>query len=517
MSPTPPHNQDLDRKIDAILNEADRMFIATSVGGNSSGASVFFARDGHDIVFFTFHPTRKAEQIRANPHVQLVIWPQGQEGIRGLQIDGLCYKIKDEEEQRKARELVLETNTAFQEMMDDEFLLKNKVVGFYRIKPTVTKYVDFFAEEKFEWREYAENQVGVFRDMALSLLRRFGLWVRAVRAPFFTATIVPILLGSVIAYSSLSSAGAPDIWSWSTFWWVLAGALLAQAGTNMSNDYFDHTTRNDEINKLSSPFTGGSRMIQAGLLSPSKVLFAALASFAGAIAIGLKLNTAITGTPFGASPLLWIGIVGVALGLLYTMGPIRLGYRGLGEPAIALGFGPVMVLGTHFVLTAPYLQAAGNTWAWQTPLLASLPVGILIMLVVWINQFQDIPADEAVGKNTWVVRLADTGRNLIRYERPLRYYAIFNIISFSLILALGIIGFVKPTLATPFVLISLLPAILVAYAVKWGREWISRWNQPDANRQQLPYELLKVNVSTVGIHFFTGVLLVAGYWLDVAL
>ena len=511
------HSEELDRKISTILDDADRMFIATSVDGNSSGASVFFARDGHDLVFFTFHPTRKAEQIRVNPRVQLVIWPKGQEGIRGLQIDGRCYKIKDEAEQQKARELVLETTTAFQEFMEDEFLLANKVVGYYRVKPTVIKYVDFHVEEKFEWREYPDNQVGAVKDLALSFLRRLGLWVRAVRVPFLTATLVPVVLGGVIAYGSLSSAGASEAWSWPTFWWVLLGALLAQVGTNTANDYFDHTSRNDEVNKLYNPFTGGSRMIQAGLMPPWKVLLAAVVSFLGAIAIGLRLNAALTGSPFGMGPLLWIGIVGVALGLFYTMGPVRLGYRGLGEPAVALGFGPVMVLGTHFVMTAPHLQATGGGWAWQAPLLASLPIGILIMLVVWINQFQDLPADKAVGKNTWVVRLADTSEDLVHYERPMRYYATFNILSFALILALGIIGFVRPALATPFALISLLPAILVAYAIRWGREWVTRWNQSDADRQKLPYELLKVNVSTIGIHFMTGVLLALGYWLDAAL
>ena len=90
----------LDKKIENVLDQADRMFIATSVGGNSSGASVFFSRDGEDLVFFTFHPTRKAEQIRLNPRVHVVIWPKGQEGIEGLQIDGECYKIKDEDEKK---------------------------------------------------------------------------------------------------------------------------------------------------------------------------------------------------------------------------------------------------------------------------------------------------------------------------------------------------------------------------------------------------------------------------------
>ncbi len=515
--------RDLDRKIDALLNEADRMFIATSVDGNSSGASVFFARDGQDLVFFTFHPTRKAEQIRVNPRVQVVVWPEGQEGIRELQIDGRCSIITDPDEQKRARELVLQTTTAFQEFMEDEFLVKNKVVGYYRVKPTVIKHVDFFAEEKFEWREYPQNQVGAVRDFLGSLGRRLLLWLRAVRAPFFTASIVPVLLGAVIASGHLAAAGVSDLWHWPTFWLVFMGAILAQAGTNMSNDYFDHTTRNDEVNKLFSPFNGGSRMIQAGLMPPWKVLLAALVSFLGAIVIGLRLNSAITGQPFGNSPLLWAGVIGTALGLLYTMAPVKLGYRGLGEIAIALGFGPVIVLGTHYVLTVP-LTAAGAPWAWQSPLLASVPVGVLIMLVVWINQFQDLAADEQVGKNTWVVRLAGkayapdgSGPQVIRYERPFKYYMAFNIFSFAFIATIGLLGLVKPSLGTPFVLISLLPAVLVYYAVRWGKEWMEAWNQPEADRTKLPYELLKVNVSTIGVHLFTGLLLVLGYWLDAAL
>ena len=139
------------------------MFIATSVGGNSSGASVFFSRDGEDLVFFTFHPTRKAEQIRLNPRVHVVIWPKGQEGIEGLQIDGECYKIKDEDEKKKAYNLVLETTHAFKEFMEDDFLIENDVVGYYRVKPTTIKYVNFYQEEKFEWKTIPSNKTSAIK------------------------------------------------------------------------------------------------------------------------------------------------------------------------------------------------------------------------------------------------------------------------------------------------------------------------------------------------------------------
>ena len=63
----------LDQKILSLIKEADRMTLATSSDGNTSASSVFFAQDGQDLIFFTFHPTRKAEQINVNPKVQAVI------------------------------------------------------------------------------------------------------------------------------------------------------------------------------------------------------------------------------------------------------------------------------------------------------------------------------------------------------------------------------------------------------------------------------------------------------------
>ena len=142
----------LDKKIENVLDQADRMFIATSVGGNSSGASVFFSRDGEDLVFFTFHPTRKAEQIRLNPRVHVVIWPKGQEGIEGLQIDGECYKIKDEDEKKRAYELVLNTTEAFKEFMEDEFLIKNDVVGYSELNQQLLNTLTFIKKKNSSGR-----------------------------------------------------------------------------------------------------------------------------------------------------------------------------------------------------------------------------------------------------------------------------------------------------------------------------------------------------------------------------
>ena len=342
-------------------------------------------------------------------------------------------------------------------------------------------------------------------------LKRIGLWLRTIRAPFLTATFAPIFIGSAVAWSDLKSNNLLAEWSWNMFWLVLFGASLAQIATNSSNDYFDHTSNADEINKVASPFNGGSRVIQVGLMTPGQVLLTAFASIAGTIVIGLYINQQISGEFFGNTPILWTGIIGTFLALGYTGDPIRLGYKGLGEIAIALGFGPVMVMGAHYALTAPIHNNILSSWNWVEALIASIPIGLLVMLIVWINQFQDAPSDAAVGKNNWVVRTA-VEDGWMRLEKPLSLYKQFMVEAFIAIAAIGIISFFT-NYGTVFAFIALLPIILVWKAFKMADAWMVKWNNPDADRQKVPYELLLVNVSTIGIHFLTGILLAAAYIL----
>ena len=501
-------NNSIDEKILGMLDKANFLTLGTSVGGNSSSANVFFAHDGFDIYFFTFNPTRKAEQIRVNPRVQCVVRPDGTEGIKELQIEGRAMQVKDPEEVEKAYKMVLEVTEAFKTYMEDEFLKKNKVIGYYKIKPTNIKYVDFYAENQFEWREFPENQESLAGSIIKGALRKVGLYLRAVRAPFFTATIAPVTLGAAVAYYNFGA------FHWNLFWWTLLGAILAHAGTNSANDYSDHVTRNDESNKLFSPFNGGSRVIQAGLMSPSKVFILAVVMFTGAIAIGLSLNARLHDAPLAVSPLLWFGIAGVALGIFYTGAPFRFSYHGFGDIAVFLGFGPVMALGSHYVQKQALMPAA--EWNFLPVLVASIPVAIMVAMILFINGFQDFSADRAVGKRTWIVRSAEGG-DVANYNKPFAIYKAALYLTFLSILGLGVAGAVNAEFSTPWVLIAMLPFLLARKAMKMGADWLQRWAEEDADRQKLPYELLMVNVSTIGTHFSVGILLVLGYWLGTVL
>lgn len=496
-------------KINQVADSTSRMVLATSVDGCSSCASVFFARDGDDFLFFTFNPTRKARQIAFNPRVQMTIWPAGEDGIRGLRVDGNCFRIRPAEEIKLAREKILAVTDAFQQYMDDEFLDANGVTGYYRVKPTQITHIDFYAEAQFETLDFPENDRSALAQALGAAKSRLLLWLQAVRAPFFTATLVPVLLGATIARGDLSEAGMVDAWNWQLFWLVVAGAIAAHAGTNLANDYGDHVTGNDAANRVPSPFNGGSRMIQTGLLAPWKVLLATILCFAATIAIGLTLNQQLAGSYFAATPLLYIGIAGCFLGASYTLGPYRLGYHGMGEAAIAVGFGPVIVLGTHYVLSTP----VPGVWNWVPALLASIPVAVFVVLIVWINQFQDVPADRLVDKRNWVVRCAAMQDGTVRYERPLELYRLLGYFGFGFVVLLGVAGVFDAGLGTLYALLALMPLPLLLYANRLGADWLQDWNQDAADRQRLPYLLLKVNAITIGIHFSTGLLLVLAYTL----
>ncbi|MCX7683049.1 MAG: 1,4-dihydroxy-2-naphthoate octaprenyltransferase [Anaerolineae bacterium] len=292
------------------------------------------------------------------------------------------------------------------------------------------------------------------------------LWIVKLRAPFFTATIVPICLGAAVAWATTGVFHA------GYFLLTLLAALCLHAGTNMTNDYFDHTWGSDEINtEFASPFTGGSRLIQMGIVRPEVYLREGLFFFALGSLIGVILW--LTRGPW----VLWLGLIGLFSGYFYTAPPLRLAGTGLGELLIGLNFGPLMVLGSYYTLTQQV--------SWE-PVLISLPVGILIALVVWINQFQDMRADAAVGKHHWVVRL---GR-----RRAARVYELLLALTYLTLIAAVLLG-----AGSPFSLLGLLTVPLAIRACRVARAHYDH-----------PRELVPANAATIQIHLLTGGLITLG-------
>jgi 1,4-dihydroxy-2-naphthoate octaprenyltransferase len=207
----------------------------------------------------------------------------------------------------------------------------------------------------------------------------------ASRPKFLLASAAPILVGSCLGYATEGS------FNWPLFVLALLGIMAIHSGANMANDYFDHLSGNDWANKNPTPFSGGSRYIQQGILSPRAILLTALVALAVGSALGVVIII-LTKSKF----ILILGLIGLLGGFFYTAPPLKLGYRCIGELVIALLFGLFPVYGSY------YLQTERID---IVPLLPAFIVGILIFLVILVNEFPDLKADAAVNKRTLVVRL----------------------------------------------------------------------------------------------------------------
>ncbi|MEE4312371.1 MAG: 1,4-dihydroxy-2-naphthoate octaprenyltransferase [candidate division KSB1 bacterium] len=301
-------------------------------------------------------------------------------------------------------------------------------------------------------------------------MNRVKVWLQEIRMPFFTGTIVPIVLGAVVAFYHT------DQFHWGYFLLTLLGGILLHAAANVSNDYFDHLNKGDDLNKeFVSPFTGGSRVIQKGLLSPKEVLIGSLIFFLAGSLIGVYLAYKVH------AAILLIGFIGVVSAFFYTAPPLFFVSRGIGEVMIFLNFGVLMTLGSYFVQTASF------SWL---PVVASLPVAFLISAILYINEFQDYKADKAVGKNHIVVRV---GRKKAAFG-----YLVYMLLTYISVI-IGVITDVLP----PWALLSLLTLPLAFKAIKVALDYYDD-----------SMKLVPANAMTIQNHLITGLLLCIGFMID---
>lgn len=208
-------------------------------------------------------------------------------------------------------------------------------------------------------------------------------WLRATRPAFLSITAVGYALGVVNLSATLAD--------WLAVGVGLIAALLLHAAANVINDVADADNGTDAANKQRIfPFTGGSRFIQNGVLS---------AHHMHRFAQYLILSAMILGTGLW----LWcgwgivlLGMIGVFVAWAYSMPPLKLNSRGLGEGCVFVGFG-LLPIGSHFV--------GSGDWDLQTAILAS-SYALLTTALLYINQFPDRQADARAGKRHWVTRLS---------------------------------------------------------------------------------------------------------------
>jgi 1,4-dihydroxy-2-naphthoate octaprenyltransferase len=174
---------------------------------------------------------------------------------------------------------------------------------------------------------------------------------------------------------------------------TVAGIFLVETAKNASGEVVDFRTGADlaVAPEDRSPFSGGKRVIVDGVLSVRQTAVVAAFCYAGASVAGLLIVAGRDGR------VLALGIAGLAVAFFYHASPLRLSYRGLGELAVAIAYGPLIACGT-------YLVQRGTL---GDPTLAGLALGLgaLVSAFLLANEFPDARADETAGKRTLVVRL----------------------------------------------------------------------------------------------------------------
>jgi 1,4-dihydroxy-2-naphthoate octaprenyltransferase len=192
------------------------------------------------------------------------------------------------------------------------------------------------------------------------------------------AAVAPVLVGTAAAVADADGV------IWWRFLVALLVALALQVGVNYANDYSDGVRGTDRDRK------GPLRLTATGTATPEAVRTAAFISFLVAAVAGAVLSLAVN--PW----LLLVGVAAIAAAVLYTGGPVPLGYLGLGELMVLVFFGFVATVGSAYV-QVEYVPGA----AWW----GSLVVGLLACAILLANNVRDVPTDTLTGKRTLAVRV----------------------------------------------------------------------------------------------------------------
>lgn len=213
------------------------------------------------------------------------------------------------------------------------------------------------------------------------------------------------------------------------------GAVFSHIAVNVLNDYFDYRSGLD-LRTRPTPFSGGSGILPQGLMSPRGVLSMGIVSLIIVAAIGVYF---LTVRGWGLLP---IGLLGVLVIILYT--PLVTKTPLLCLLAPGLGFGPLMVMGTHYVLTGRYEWLA--FWASLVPL-------FLVSNLLLINQFPDAEADRSIGRRHLPIVI---GRKSSSYV-----YAALALSAFCSVAVTALIGIIPPG-----ALLALVPLPLAIISVR---------------------------------------------------
>ncbi|MBM4278609.1 MAG: prenyltransferase [Deltaproteobacteria bacterium] len=296
--------------------------------------------------------------------------------------------------------------------------------------------------------------------------KSFQVWWKAFRFHYASASFMPGILGGMIAWTY------DDQFRAGYFLLVMLGLILNHLALNMADDYYDFRHLVDVFDSHGNPYAGGSGTLSKGLIHPAHMRNVFTAFFVIAIGIGIYLGL-VRGVLIH-----FLLAFGFFCAFFYTAPPIRFGYRGVGEIAQLLCFGPGIGLGAY------YVQAQELSWEafWGT-----LPFGIMLFSMITINEIPDYLEDRKAGKMNLVARFGrEAGVKLFILSLLSAYGAILMGILLGKIPVIGLISLL--TLPIAYKTISIL-----------------------RKHYQDPIQMSPANLGMICIHNFTAILLILSY------
>ncbi len=209
-------------------------------------------------------------------------------------------------------------------------------------------------------------------------IRHWKSWFLATRPKSLTTALVPILVGTALAYAIHHQVQL----FLSVF--ALLSALLIQIGTNLINDAMDFKKGADTAERI-----GPRRSIQNGILNSRVVWWGGIICFIISLVFGIPLVLS------GGFPILIIGFFSLLAGYAYTGGPFPLAYLGLGDLFVIIFYGWIAVGGVYYLHTGEIDFPA---------IIAGSQVGFLATVLIAINNLRDSHTDRKANKRTLAVR-----------------------------------------------------------------------------------------------------------------
>jgi 1,4-dihydroxy-2-naphthoate octaprenyltransferase len=301
-------------------------------------------------------------------------------------------------------------------------------------------------------------------------------WLLALRPFSFTASIVPAVYGGLIAFALRGHYGIPDFrFGGISFCVTIVGCVAVHSASNLVNDFFDHRSGVDQPDNF-----GAVNVLVRRLMSPVQVSIEAAAAFALAAACGLYLALQAGSAQW---PLVALIVFGALSAYFYTAPPFAFKNRGFGDLQVMLSFALAMVFGAFYVQT--------HTLSW-VPVIDALPIGLLVVDILHINNLRDLATDRAAGISTIAIALGEAGAKRLHHAYVTAAYAVtLVLVAFSLLSPWTLIVFAS-----------------VPAALKLSRA-VQALNAPDIDPM--------IVVKTARFHALFGALLILGLLVGIAL